>query len=206
MMDRFQSIPCTRPRRLCNSPDPKPFQALPKKAPRYHVSQRFWRRSSLWRILTTLKLGLLSKILLRQSLICALPSPRGAHTPLHRLLRRRWLGTCSSFSILTRAAMCSRAPRRHQCGWTSLPHCHLLLTGLALPLASGGGTAFFTIEAPPLPGFVYPFDYSVPLAPASKQVAWLETSIEVIFAAVRAAAASPVRVYASGQHLDASNR
>ncbi|CAE7367855.1 Ap1g1 [Symbiodinium necroappetens] len=73
--------------------------------------------------------------------------------------------------------------------------------GLALPLASHGAAASFSVEEPPLPSFVYPFDCSAPLAPASRQIDWLEASIEVVVAAVQTAASAPVRISASGAAL-----
>ena len=69
--------------------------------------------------------------------------------------------------------------------------------GLALTLASLGTVASFSVEEPPLPSFVYPFDCSVPLAPALRQIEWLEASVEVVVAAVQTAASTPVRISAS---------
>ena len=71
------------------------------------------------------------------------------------------------------------------------------LSGLSLPLASSGTPASFTIEAPPLPCFVYPFDCSVPLAAAGKHVAWLEASVEVLSVAIQTSSTSPIRIAAS---------
>ncbi|CAE7920999.1 unnamed protein product [Symbiodinium necroappetens] len=75
------------------------------------------------------------------------------------------------------------------------------LSGLSLPLASSGIPASFTIEAPPLPCFVYPFDCSVPLAAADKHVAWLEASVEVLSAAIQTSSTSPIRIAAPAPAL-----
>ncbi|CAE7376905.1 unnamed protein product, partial [Symbiodinium necroappetens] len=70
------------------------------------------------------------------------------------------------------------------------------LRGLALPVAQTGAPSFWDIDPPPLPSFVYPFDSSAPLAAASRHVAWLEATTDVVLQAVQMSLEHPVSIRA----------
>ena len=70
------------------------------------------------------------------------------------------------------------------------------LRGLVLPAAQAGTLAFSDIDPPPLPSFVFPFDGSAPLAAASRHVAWLEATTDVVLQAVQMSFSHPVRIRA----------
>ena len=70
------------------------------------------------------------------------------------------------------------------------------LRGLALPAAQAGTLTFHDIDPPPLPSFVFPFDGSAPLAAASRHVAWLEATTDVVLQAVQLSLSHPVSIRA----------
>ena len=70
------------------------------------------------------------------------------------------------------------------------------LRGLVLPVAQTGEFVCWDIDPPPLPCFVFPFDGSAPLAAASRQVAWLEATTDVVLQAVQVSLQHPVSIRA----------
>ena len=70
------------------------------------------------------------------------------------------------------------------------------LRGLVLPVAQVGTLTFWDIDSPPLPSFVSPFDGSAPLAAASRHVAWLEATTDVVLQAVQMSLSHPVCIRA----------
>ena len=70
------------------------------------------------------------------------------------------------------------------------------LRGLVLPVAQTGALTFWDIDPPPLPCFVFPFDGSAPLAAASRHVAWLEATTDVVLQAVQVSLQHPVCIRA----------
>ena len=73
--------------------------------------------------------------------------------------------------------------------------------GLALPFATTGTSVSFSVDPPPLPCFVYPFDCSVPLSAASRQTEWLTAATDILLQAVQMSLQYPVRFRCSAAAL-----
>ena len=65
---------------------------------------------------------------------------------------------------------------------------------LHFPLVLSGVATVFSIDEPPLPCFVFPFQCSVPLRPAMRHLAWLEAACDTLCNALSASRSSPVEV------------
>ena len=65
---------------------------------------------------------------------------------------------------------------------------------LHFPLVLSGTATVFSIDAPPLMCFVFPFQCSVPLRPALRHLAWLEAACVTLCHALSASRSSPVEV------------
>ena len=72
---------------------------------------------------------------------------------------------------------------------------------LVLPLAFSGTIVSFTVDPPPLPCFVYPFDCSVPLSAASRQIEWLTAATDTLLQAVQMSLQYPVSIRCSAAAL-----
>ena len=88
-----------------------------------------------------------------------------------------------------------RAPKDPPVPAVACPPLPLLLDDVGrLPFVLSGAEYVLTLEAPPVRAFVHPFQASVPLAAARRQVAWLEASCDALGVALKHSQSSPVTI------------